>query len=273
MKSVHTDIKKRGRGGFTLVEVIVTLVILALIAAVIVPALTGWIDHSREKICQIHRYEIIRWYRTEQQLHYADGVSVTLADVLAGNVPETASDVPAATCPSGGTYTASGESIACSVHGGLTDGEGGEGGDEGGGSATPAPNVLPGTSIPVVGSYWPTQEEYADNPYGNRTVTAGGVFQYSDGSYYVVTKTQSITKGQAATGPGGDLLGWYSTEKITGRIVTASDFNAWGGTTQINNITRGDIYSDGAGHYYVFNSGGSVASLPSVSMAGWYLLP
>lgn len=265
MKSVHTD-KKRRCGGFTLVEVIVTLVILALTAAVIVPALTGWVGRSREKICQIHRREIIRWYRTELQLHYADGVVVTLADVLAGNVTETASDVPAVKCPSGGTYTADGETIACSVHGGLPD-------EEGGGDTTPAPNVLPGTSIPLVGSYWPSQEEYADNPHGNKTVTAGGIFQYSDGSYYVVTRTTSMTKGQAATGPGGDLLGWFATAKITGRILTASDFNAWGGTTHTNTIARGDIFSDGAGHYYVFNTGGSVAALPSVNLSGWYLLP
>jgi type IV pilus assembly protein PilA len=38
---------KRGRAGFTLVEVIVVLVILAILAAIAIPALTGYIDKAR----------------------------------------------------------------------------------------------------------------------------------------------------------------------------------------------------------------------------------
>ena len=35
--------------GFTLVEVIVVLVILAILAALLIPAMTGWIDKARDK--------------------------------------------------------------------------------------------------------------------------------------------------------------------------------------------------------------------------------
>ena len=38
--------------GFTLVEIIVTLVILAILAAFLVPALTGYIDKTKEHLCQ-----------------------------------------------------------------------------------------------------------------------------------------------------------------------------------------------------------------------------
>lgn len=42
---------KKGRKGFTLVELIVVLVILAILAALLVPALTGYIDKAKEKKC------------------------------------------------------------------------------------------------------------------------------------------------------------------------------------------------------------------------------
>lgn len=41
--------KKNRRKGFTLVELIVVLVILAILAALLIPALTGYIDKAKEK--------------------------------------------------------------------------------------------------------------------------------------------------------------------------------------------------------------------------------
>ena len=41
--------KRDGKKGFTLVELIVVLVILAILAALLVPALTGYIDKAKEK--------------------------------------------------------------------------------------------------------------------------------------------------------------------------------------------------------------------------------
>ena len=41
--------KRRAKGGFTLVELIVVLVILAILAALLIPALTGYIDRAKDK--------------------------------------------------------------------------------------------------------------------------------------------------------------------------------------------------------------------------------
>lgn len=42
-------LRKNNKKGFTLVELIVVLVILAILAALLVPALTGYIDKAKEK--------------------------------------------------------------------------------------------------------------------------------------------------------------------------------------------------------------------------------
>ncbi len=41
--------KRKKEGGFTLVELIVVLVILAILAALLIPALTGYINKAKEK--------------------------------------------------------------------------------------------------------------------------------------------------------------------------------------------------------------------------------
>lgn len=41
--------RKRNRRGFTLVEIIVVLVVLAILAAILIPSMTGWIDKAQQK--------------------------------------------------------------------------------------------------------------------------------------------------------------------------------------------------------------------------------
>ena len=49
---------KGRKKGFTLVEVIVVLVILAILAAILIPAMNKWIDKARQKQAYIDLHEI-----------------------------------------------------------------------------------------------------------------------------------------------------------------------------------------------------------------------
>lgn len=81
--------KKNHRGGFTLVELIVVLVILAILAALLVPALTGYIDKSKKQQVIAETRSLLTAVQTEMSQIYATDsfpktitttAAVTLAD-------------------------------------------------------------------------------------------------------------------------------------------------------------------------------------------------
>ncbi len=56
LRMIQNKCKKifRSRQGFTLVELIVVLVILAILGAVTVPVMTGWIDKAKQKQAEVY---------------------------------------------------------------------------------------------------------------------------------------------------------------------------------------------------------------------------
>ncbi|MGV8906653.1 MAG: leucine-rich repeat protein [Acetobacterium sp.] len=85
--------------GFTLVEIIVVLVILAILAAFTIPTMLGYISSSQEKLCNVTRLDMVRLYKTsmigkESSASKAGFKSFALENW--GSLSQ---------CPSGGVYT------------------------------------------------------------------------------------------------------------------------------------------------------------------------
>ena len=59
-------LKKNKKKGFTLVELIVVLVILAILAALLIPALTGYIDKAKNKSVVAETRQAVMVLQVEQ---------------------------------------------------------------------------------------------------------------------------------------------------------------------------------------------------------------
>lgn len=82
-KMIALQQKRRSKkGGFTLVELIVVLVILAILAALLIPALTGYIDKAREKQVVAECRQAVMAAQTLYDEAYGTGVKATVDKTL-----------------------------------------------------------------------------------------------------------------------------------------------------------------------------------------------
>ena len=94
-------LQKNGKKGFTLVELIVVLVILAILAALLVPALTGYIDKAKQKQVIAETRQSVMAAQTITDELYAKNtadlttaVNAKTADIKTlADVPGTVSDI------------------------------------------------------------------------------------------------------------------------------------------------------------------------------------
>ena len=78
------NLKNNKKKGFTLVELIVVLVILAILAALLIPALTGYIDKAKEKQLIAETRQVVMAVQTIADEQYATldkGVNITSANI------------------------------------------------------------------------------------------------------------------------------------------------------------------------------------------------
>lgn len=68
--------KRKDKKGFTLVELIVVLIILAILAALLIPALTGYIDKAKDKQIIAETRQAVMAAQTLADEEYAKGVEV-----------------------------------------------------------------------------------------------------------------------------------------------------------------------------------------------------
>lgn len=81
-KMIALQQKRRSKkGGFTLVELIVVLVILAILAALLIPALTGYIDKAKQKNVLAETRQCVMAAQTLADEDYAAGNSNKCTDV------------------------------------------------------------------------------------------------------------------------------------------------------------------------------------------------
>lgn len=80
-KMIALQQKRRSKkGGFTLVELIVVLVILAILAALLIPALTGYIDKAKQKNVLAETRQCVMAAQTLADEDYAAGTSSKCTD-------------------------------------------------------------------------------------------------------------------------------------------------------------------------------------------------
>jgi len=88
------SLKKNRKKGFTLVELIVVLVILAILAALLIPALTGYIDKAKKKQIVAETRACVMAAQTLADEEYAKGKTIPDNDAtFMGNV-QTLAETP-----------------------------------------------------------------------------------------------------------------------------------------------------------------------------------
>lgn len=100
---------KTGNGGFTLVEIIIVICIIAVLTAAAVPVYIGYVEKARSSVCLSNRSSL----RSYLAAACADKESTSLEDEYNKLSDQERMQY---SCPSGGTISVNGNNVLCSKH-------------------------------------------------------------------------------------------------------------------------------------------------------------
>lgn len=105
---IKNNMWKKNTKGFTLIELIVVMAIIAILASIAVPTYFGYIKKAKEKVCRVNCVQVERMYEM-----YLETESIEHSDIVFEEfLKEYGKDI----CPENGVITYADGKVVCSVH-------------------------------------------------------------------------------------------------------------------------------------------------------------
>lgn len=203
--------------GFTLIEMIIVIVIIAVLLAIMVPTITGYLENSRLTACKANRKSAQEYCESCRTLYHNE---LTLAEIF--ELPEVKTEISKYTCPSNGKFYVKDKSILCTVHDKIDPDSEGD-----------AKDTAWNQNYPYESDFKYTEE----TKYGY-----GEIVEYNGVLYRCLSPDNS---GKFAPGQ-------YSVDSLnTWQVISTSDQSAVSFTLG-HHYAVGTIAKDSSGNYYMF---------------------
>lgn len=249
--------------GFTLVELILVVAIVAVLSSVAIPVLSGLVKKADASVCIYNRATVSRSYTYQKTLDQ----SLSLDEYLTKS-----NNNKDAVCPSDGLFTVAddGTTILCSVHGESSD----SGEKQYANTKTNFylkdvnGNTLKFSSDGDLEAI--NADFFNKNPKGKLTYKAGEIF-YFQGSYYVWKRETTFY----ASSEFPQMVNWYAAEVDMNNEIGYLDVST-GTIVSGEKVTKGSMYYidiEGNGTYVLAYNRGESHMKTGDKLNSWYIGP